>query len=235
MTKFNRNNFKIKPVEYKVAMELIVKYHYLHRKAPCSQAFGLFQTDTVNEQPFEAVENEQLSLFGVASELNERLIGVVTYGTPASRSLQRGLCGDEEANNVMELTRLWIEDETPKNSESYLIANSMKLVEKEIIVSYAEVEQGHLGIVYQATNWIYTGLSAKRADWKVDGIDGKHTRHLFDSYGGINKAKEILGSKMIPKQRPRKHRYVFFNTNKRRRKQLLKKLRYPIEKYPKTT
>ena len=38
---------------------------------------------------------------------------------------------------------------------------------------------------------------------------------------------------MIPTQRPQKHRYIFFNCNKRRKKELLNKLKYKILKYPK--
>ena len=34
-------------------------------------------------------------------------------------------------------------------------------------------------------------------------------------------------------ERPRKHRYVFFNTSGKRKKELLGKLRYPIHAYPK--
>jgi hypothetical protein len=56
---------------------------------------------------------------------------------------------------------------------------------------------------------------------------------LFDKYGGVNKAKEILGDKIIKKERPRKHRYIYFNCNKRRKKELIKKLRYTIQVYPK--
>ena len=91
-----KSNYLVKSIDYSTAMDMVVKYHYLHRKAPCSQAFGLFNK-------------------------KGEVIGVVTYGTPASRSLQKGICGEEEANNVIELTRLWIQDGTPKNSESFLI------------------------------------------------------------------------------------------------------------------
>lgn len=208
---FDKTKYEVRQIDYKTAMDLIVKNHYLHRKAPCSQAFGLFhKTNT------------------------DRPIGVITYGTPASRALQKGLCGIDEADNVVELTRLWIEDGTEKNAESFLIANSIKLVTKEILVSYAEAQQGHLGIVYQATNWIYTGLSDKHVIWTIEGTDNKHSRHIFDSYGGINKAKKILKDKMIKGERPRKHRYVFFNTsNSKRKKELISKLRYKIEPYPK--
>ena len=133
--------YKIKQITYSEAMNIVVKNHYLHRKAPCSIAFGLL--------------------------LNNEIKGVVCYGTPSSSSLRIGIAGKENAYNVIELTRLWIDDCVPRNGESYLIGNTIKHCGKEIVVSYAEIQQGHLGTVYQATNWLYTGLSAKRTNWTL--------------------------------------------------------------------
>lgn len=196
-------------------METVVKNHYLHRKCPCSQAFGLFEESGVNADLFNT----------------DRLVGVVVYGTPSSSSLRKGICGVDESFNVAELTRLWIEDGTPKNTESYLIGNTLKLVDKEIIVSYAEIQQGHLGVVYQATNWLYTGLSAKRTNWTIEGID-KHCQTIADKYTA-KEIREKYGDKFKLVDRPRKHRYVYLNAGKKRRKELLNKLKYKIEPYPK--
>jgi len=112
-----------------------------------------------------------------------------------------------------------------------LIGNTIPLVDKEIIVSYAEIQQGHLGVVYQATNWIYTGLSAKRTNWTIEGID-KHCQTIADKYTSVE-IREKYGSKFSLVDRPRKHRYVYFNCSKTRKRQLLKKLKYKIEAYPK--
>lgn len=195
----------IKPISYRQAMDIIVKKHYLHRRGPCSFAFGLFWGDL--------------------------LAGVICYGTPSSAPLRRGICGQAQKNNVIELTRLWIDDRCRKNSASYLIGNTIKQIDKEIVVSYADISQGHLGIVYQATNWIYTGLSAKRTNWTIKGIS-KHGQTLADKYT----AKEIrkkYKDKFSLMPRPRKHRYVYFNCNMKRRKELLLQLKYKPQPYPK--
>ena len=187
---------------------MVVENHYLHRKAPCSFAFGLVENST------------------------DKIVGVVIYGTPSSSTLRSGICGTEEKNNVIELTRLWIEDGTPRNSESFLIGNTLSKVDKEIVVSYAEIEQGHLGIVYQATNWIYTGLSAKRTNWTIKGVN-KHCQTIADKYSA-SELREIYGDDFKSVERPRKHRYVFFNTkSKKRRKELMDKLKYKTLPYPK--
>ena len=198
-------NYFVSQIDYKTAMSVIVKNHYLHRKAPCSIAFGLFN--------------------------GSALVGVVCYGTPSSAPLRSGLAGKENAANVVELTRLWVCDSVPKNGESFLIGRTLKHAGKEIVVSFAEIEQGHVGTVYQATNWLYTGLSAKRTNWTVTGID-KHCQTLADKYT----AQEIrakYGDKFSLTPRPRKHRYIYVNAKGARKKQLISAIKYPLLPYPK--
>ena len=202
--------YEVHPISYQDAMSMVTESHYLHRKAPASHAYGLFDE-------------------------SGGLVGCITYGTPASRSLCVGLAGPDEAEHVSELTRLWIADITPRNAESFLISKSLKLLplEKDIVVSYAEIGAGHVGTVYQATNWIYTGMSDRHVEWLLDGKRPKqHTRHLFDQYGGIEGAKKALGDRLVKSERPRKHRYVFLRGSRRRRAELREKLRYDTLGYP---
>jgi len=212
-----KDNYYIKKVSHKVALDMVIKNHYLHRVAPCSFSFGLFSK----------IDKNINTLFPT-----DKLVGVIIYGTPSSAPLRMGVCGIEEKDNVIELTRLWIEDNTPKNAESFLIGNTIPLVNKEIIVSFAEGNRGHLGIVYQATNWIYTGLSAKRTNWAIGGID-KHCQTIADKYTS-KEIREIYGNDFKIVDRPRKHRYIYFNCNKYRKRELLYKLKYPMLPYPKT-
>jgi len=197
--RLHKHDYEIKEISYKDAMKIVLEKHYLHRKCQASFKFGLFKRD------------------------NDRLLGIITYGTPASPTACSGVCGPDERNNVIELTRLWIHDSVPKNGESYLIAHTLKLIPKNIIISYAEVAQGHLGIVYQSTNWFYVGLTLKRTNRvKIDGTETKHNRSQC-----YDKENTVLVD------RPRKHRYVYFLGSKKRKKELLKKLRYSILSYPK--
>jgi len=123
-----KEEYYIQEINYKTAMQIVVEHHYLHRKCPVSIAFGLFEV------------------------LTSELVGVITYGIPASNPVRVGLFGEEEKQQVVELNRLWVDESVPKNGESFLIGNTLKLVPFEIIVSYADTKQNHLGIVYQATN-----------------------------------------------------------------------------------
>jgi len=203
-----KEDYYIQQISYKIAMEIVVREHYLHRKCPCSKAFGLFEKNTRD------------------------IKGIVVYGTPSSSSLRKGICGDAEILNVIELTRLWISDDVPKNGESFLIGNTMKQSGKEIVVSYADSSMNHIGIVYQATNWLYTGLSAKRTNWNIEGIH-KHCQTLADKHTS-KELKELYGDKFSLVDRPRKHRYVYFNTKTKKRKdELLASLKYLVLPYPK--
>ena len=124
-------------------------------------------------------------------------------------------------------------NDAPFNGESFLISQSIRRLDKEIIVTYAEIEHGHLGIVYQASNFFYCGLSSKFSDPRVKGLEHQH----HTTYArGLNKQQlaEKYGEENVYYiDRPRKHRYVYFNAKKKRRKNLIKQLSYPILDYPK--
>ena len=104
-------------------------------------------------------------------------------------------------------------------------------------MSFADTSQEHLGIVYQATNFIYTGLSAKRTDWKVKGKEHLHSQTLIDEFRGQpNRSKlirEKYGDDFYVADRPRKHRYIFITGSKTYKKKVLRNLKYPIHNYPK--
>lgn len=203
-----KGNYTVRPISYQVATEIIIKNHYLHRRAPCSAAFGLF-------------------------DINDEIKGVVIYGVSPSSTLLKGICGPEEQKNVYELTRLWVHDDVPKNGESFLIGQSINKLDREIIVSFADSSQDHLGVVYQATNFMYTGLSSKFKDPKVKGLEHQH--HATYANGLTNKQViEKFGEENVYfVDRPRKHRYIYFNCSSRRKKELMAKLRYKVLPYPK--
>jgi len=60
-------DWSVKPIDNATAQQVVVEHHYLHRKAPCSQAFGLFDE-------------------------GDKLRGVVMYGTPSSSALRAFEC-----------------------------------------------------------------------------------------------------------------------------------------------
>ena len=165
-------------------------------------------------------------------EIGGNLVGVITYGIPASPALCMGICGKEYSDKVLELNRICLMDNT-KNQASFLVANSIKLLPKPtIVVSYADMAQGHVGYIYQATNFIYTGLSANRVDWTVKGLEHKHSKTLSDGMT-LESIKEKYGDDFYYTERSRKHRYIYFHGDKRQKKTMKNLLKYQIEPYPK--
>ena len=200
------DGYSVAPIQAQDADYLILNVHYAKRRPSISYAFGLFNSG--------------------------ELVGVVTYGTPASSTLLRGICGDDWAQNVLELNRLVLVNNQPHEA-SRLVGASLKLLPRpSIIVSYADTKQQHEGIVYQATNFYYTGLSSKFRDPVVRGLEHQHhttyahgltNKQLIDKYGADN---------VYFIDRSRKHRYIIFVGSKTQRKQMLKDLRYEIQPYP---
>ena len=203
---------KVKLINNKSAYPFLLDIHYAKRIPSISYAFGLFDGD--------------------------KMIGVCTYGTPASAPLKRGICGDRYKGEVIELNRLCLLD-NQKNQASFLVGKSLTMLPKpKIVVSYADISQGHTGIVYQATNFIYCGLSAKRTDWKVKGNEHLHGQTIADEFRGVKNRAQAMrdkyGDDFYLSPRSRKHRYVYFMGSKTQKKHYLKALNYKIEQYPKT-
>ena len=149
---------------------------------------------------------------------DNKLLGVVTYGMPASPFLCKGIAGEENKSIVLELNRLVFEKPI-KNGASILVGNSLKLLPKPtIVVSYADTAQGHIGYVYQACNFIFTGTTKERTDMASE--NGKHSRH---SKG--DSTQRVF--------RSAKHRYIFICGNKMQKKNLFKQIKYKQEPYPK--
>ena len=161
----------------------------------------------------------------------------MTYGTPPSATLKRGIAGDKYKGDVLELNRLCLLH-NKKNEASMLVGRSLKLLPKDkIIVSFADISQDHTGIVYQAANFLYCGLSAKRTDWKVKGKEHLHGQTIADEFRGVKNRAQAMrdkyGDDFYLAPRPRKHRYVYFTGSKIKKKYLRKALKYKIEDYPK--
>jgi hypothetical protein len=160
------------------------------------------------------------------------LKGVVTYGIPASPALCMGICGKEYSDKVLELNRLCLM-ENNKNESSFLVSHSIQLLPKPtIVVSYADTSQGHVGYVYQATNFLYTGLSANRVDWTIKGLEHKHSKTISDGMT-LESIKEKYGDDFYYTERSRKHRYILFHGSKTDKKIMRKLLKYNVEPYPK--
>ena len=169
---------------------------------------------------------------GFGLEIEGMIEGVCVYGQP-SPPIQKHAFKDRDFQ-LFELARLVIQTKQ-KNAASFLVGNSLKMLDAPCaVVSYADTEQGHSGIVYQATNWLYTG--ATKSHDKAYLVDGKRTHPMTLRDQGITDptrwAKENGIAMISPME---KHRYFQLVGNKKQRRAMLSKLQYPvITPYPKS-
>lgn len=142
---------------------------------------------------------------------NKRYIGCILFSRGASPDLMKpyGLTQTQGC----ELTRVAL---TSHDSPvSRIMAQAIRMMKREnpklrLIVSFADQSKGHHGGIYQATNWIYAGMSAPSVEyWK----DGKrwHTRQLSEKGYTI----QFGAKRVVPKPSdcekikvPGKHRYL---------------------------
>lgn len=108
--------------------------------------------------------------FGVF--VNGELMGCISYGAPNATEL-KGYFNRYTQNGWREIKRLALSDYLPKNSESRVIAVSIRLLKKiekvAGIVTYADSGVGHCGTIYKASGFNYLGLTAPKKDFYVDG------------------------------------------------------------------
>lgn len=176
----------VRQINSQLARAVVELHHYLHRKPVVSHAFGLYEA--------------------------EELVGVVTFGPPASRNVQTGAC-PSDPNLVTELNRLWVDDRMERNTESFFVSRALKLLPPRIVVSYADTSFGHLGFIYRACNFLYAGWTdMDRKTPRYDYIvPGKHSRDAFRCGDGRDAVKV---------RRKPKVRYWAVTGNKRDRKAL---------------
>lgn len=89
---------------------------------------------------------------------NKEWCGVIVYGYGANKSIAE--IYDKWQGQVLELVRVALNGK--QESTSQALGISLRLLKKycpmvDMVVSYADLDQEHTGIIYQATNWIYTG------------------------------------------------------------------------------
>lgn len=146
--------------------------------------------------------------------------GVILYGGGANPHMA-GVFGKNQGE-VLELTRVALNGKQETTSQA--VGMSLRKLKREnpivqIVVSYADADQQHKGIIYQATNWIYLGL-VNVGVRSAFIINGKKThRRTIGSSGGIQSIKWIRENKdpnateFITEG---KHKYIYcFNKKER--------------------
>ena len=117
---------------------------------------------------------------------NNKFIGVIIFSRGASSNIGKPFKLNQ--NEIVELTRIALKShQTPVTK---FLSIAIKMLKKhspgiKLIVSYADPNQGHLGKIYQASNWIYTGQTVKTTLYFDKTGKKFHSRQVSEK--GFNK------------------------------------------------
>ena len=132
----------IKVIPSKIANDFVKRHHYSGK----------------------VVQNSQLH-FGAF--LDGKLHGVLQYGPSMDKRKVMGLVEGTEWNGFIELNRMAFDDYLPRNSESYCIGKTLRMMRKQTpqikwVISFADGCQCGDGTIYRASNFILTGITKNK-------------------------------------------------------------------------
>lgn len=128
-----------KEIDYSTTKEIIVKNHYSHK---WNTAFG-----KINIGVFK----------------DNRLLGVASFGNLMNPKSYKSIGTKLEANQIIELNRLWVDDELGGNTETILLSCSWQIIraiypEIKLVQSFADGRLG-CGTIYKAASFGYYGYT----------------------------------------------------------------------------
>jgi len=141
-------------------------------------------------------------------------IGAIVFALPPRETMKR-----YGVSLAWELARLFIQDGTPKNTESWFVARAIEWVRKnrpnvDLLVSYADPAAGHRGVIYRAGNWLQDGRTDQerktpRFDYLTEG-SGEHLFGVADPIKYGRKAHVPAGAAVERIARVSKWRFVYW-------------------------
>ena len=229
---FDSKKIVVKEIEKSIAESIIIKNHYTHKWSLCQVAYGIFILTDIESSFIHGKE--------------EKLIGCMVFGQPVGRSAAASISSLIKINEVFELTRLFIFDGYGKNIESYCLSQALKKIKQQFpkitaFITYADGEQGHRGIIYQACGFKYQGNSALALmpNYSLSLTNNPykwiHSRTVSATYGSHNveHLKKKIGHTFWLKKESSKHRYLCLLGNKIEKKKILSNLKHKFLPYPK--
>lgn len=149
--------------------------------------------------------------------------GVIIYGSGANNHIADPF--NLYQGEVLELVRVALNGKQEATSQA--VAMTLRALHKiaphiKIVVSYADHRQKHLGIIYQATNWIYLGITITTDTQYYFKGKWTHERTI-----NAQKNKNELKSILPKRENSNKHKYIFVFDKKLRKKYIKESKPYP--------
>lgn len=148
--------------------------------------------------------NTSVAALGLYHRAGSDLFGAAIWLPPiitAARSVEA-----DSPHSVLSLSRLAVLPGVPKNAASFLIAGCLPFLPERygVLLTFADEAQGHVGGIYQATNWQYGGVTRSRPVWRRGGrlVSPKRGPRTLS-------ASQMVEEGAVLVSRSRMHRYVF--------------------------
>jgi len=209
----------VRPISFNEAKEVIDKYEWLGCMPVCvKHCFGVF--------------------FPHKTEQDKWLLGGVTVFS-AEYAENTGVWDKYGfGGKIILLARGVCVHFCPKNTNSHLIIESIKLLPEEYEVVTCTVDNlaGEVGTIYQSCNFHYVGVMRKNKKRTGCVIDGKlyGSRTLRQMFGTQDKKKiKELHPEAVFVEQKSKGRYFYFRGDKRTKRKHYKAIEPLIKPYPK--
>lgn len=161
-------------------------------------------------------------------------LGVVTYSLPTSPRIIRSVVDERCAREVLELSRLALSESAGRNGASMLVGRSLRLIPRpKIIVSYADAEVGHIGYVYQATNFLYCGQGPGTHYIRLKTGEMIHPRSITSTRVSSSPKTWARENGHEVVETSGKHRYAIILGDKKQKRELREAFRWVPQAYPK--
>lgn len=170
--------------------------------------------------------------FNVFNDADE-WCGVILYGGGANRNAPKefGVCAGE----ILELVRCALNGKQGHGNTSKAVAMTMKELHKinplvKMLISYADMDQEHAGIIYQATNWIYLGKTncGEVSAFIINGVK-THMKSVYSRYGtdSYKWLQENVDHDVQPFYTKGKHKYIYCYNKAMKKQWMMKAQPYP--------
>lgn len=190
---------------------------------------------------YEHLGNCGLGVWHFGLYNNDSLISVVSFGTVNfnPKRSKFALIVQNYNLRIIQLTRGGTRFDAPKGTPSRTISLALQEIKKDLgcalIVAYSDTKWNEIGTIYQASNFLYLGLTNPKgqANYIVGGkfLSGWSVRKKFGTRD-LKKLRLIAGDVIRIPLTP-KHMYVYPNANKVLNSKIKKDLAALSKPYPK--
>lgn len=184
--RLRKSDWEVRPLHISEAPTIVEDHHY---------ARGASRTATAVHGLFKRGEWWDAQCYGIA------------WWIPPTRNAAAAWWPDPD--EVLNLSRLVIIPDVPKNAATFLLMRSVRLLASrwKCLLTYADEWRGHTGGIYRAAGWEYLGLTDAKAVFVVNDRmraikNGGHTRTYAEM--------AAIGAVMVGKYR--KHRFRFIRS-----------------------